>query len=511
MATPHHIRLAQALTAAEKVSLGHVIHSTDLPRKHREILLKSGFLTDVIKGWFLLARPQEKTGDTTIWQAAFWEFASAYLANRFGEDYCLSAEASLDLWADATQLPKQLIVMTRGIGSSTVELPNQLSILTYPEKKNFPAQRERRDGLLIMPLALALCRVTPRYFESSPLNAELLLRTARISEVSRVLLERSAVSAANRIAGAYIRMGFEKEARQIIGDMAAAGFKLAPLNPFPEAKRFLPASQIIRSPHIGRIEALWAQMRGRVLETFPQPRNVEPSPAAFFQHLKDIYVHDAYNSLSIEGYKVTPALIERIAGGDWNPDDPRDSRERDAMAARGYLEAFNAVKKSIADIFDGGSPGTVADRDLQSWYRALFSPSVTAGIISPASLAGYRAGPVYIRDSQHVPSPHGAVPDLMETLFALLKGEESAAVRGVLGHFVFVFIHPYLDGNGRMGRFLMNAMLAAGGYPWTIVRLSERRRYMEALEKASVKSDIGDFATFLVDEMNVVWPAPRAG
>ncbi|HEX5177158.1 MAG TPA: Fic family protein, partial [Chthoniobacteraceae bacterium] len=490
--------------AAKYATAGRVIRSVELPRKHREVLLKSGFLTEIIKGWYLFARPPEGARDTTVWQGAFWEFASSYLGDRFGEDYCLSPEGSLDLAVDATQIPKQLIVMTRGGGTGTVELPNQTSILTYSTPKNLP-QRERRLGVLTMPLAVALCRVGPRYFESSPLNAELALRTAHVSEVSRVLLELSAVAAANRIAGAYQRMGLPKEADQIVGDMTAAGFDVVPTNPFPEAKTFLSASEIIRSPHIGRIKALWAEMRGPTIEAFPEAEQPSPTSAAFFERLEDIYVHDAYNSLSIEGYQVSPELIERIRRGDWNPDNPRDAPEKDAMSAKGYLEAFNAVKKSIADIFAGSSPGDVVDRQLQNWYRALFSPSVAVGIVSPASLAGYRAGPVYIRGSQHVPPPREAVPDLMETLFGLLKTEPSAAVRAVLGHFIFVFIHPYMDGNGRIGRFLMNAMFASGGYPWTIVRLSERQRYMHALEKASVDTDIREFATFLGAEMKIVW------
>lgn len=509
MATPLHIRLSEALAAARKVARGHVIRSGDLPRKHREVLLNSEFLTGVIKGWYLLARPQEQRGDTTVWHGAFWEFVSAYLGDRFGEGYCLSADVSLDLWVDATQIPKQLIVITSGGGTGTVELPNRASILTYADARNLPARRERRHGVLIMPLAVALCRVAPRYFESSPLNAELALRAVRVSEVSRALLELSVVAAASRIAGAYRRMGLDKEAEQIVGDMRAAGFDVVPANPFPETKRFLPASEGIRSPHVGRIQALWAEMRGPVLEVFPKPKRATRRPKVFFKQLEDIYVHDAYNSLSIEGYQVTPELIERIRRGDWNPDDPRDAGERNAMAARGYLEAFNAVKKSIAEMFSGRSPGAVVDRDLQGWYRALFSPSVTAGIASAAALAGYRAGPVYIRGSQHVPPPRESVPDLMETLFGLLKTEPSGAVRAVLGHFIFVFIHPYMDGNGRIGRFLMNAMLASGGYPWTIVRLSERRRYMHALEKASVAGDIREFAEFLASEMKIVWPPPR--
>ena len=62
---------------------------------------------------------------------------------------------------------------------------------------------------------------------------------------------------------------------------------------------------------------------------------------------------------------------------------------------------------------------------------------------------------------------------------------------------MFVYIHPYMDGNGRMGRFLMNVMMASGGYPWTVIPVGERKTYMEALEKASVGEDIGPFADFL--------------
>jgi len=79
-------------------------------------------------------------------------------------------------------------------------------------------------------------------------------------------------------------------------------------------------------------------------------------------------------------------------------------------------------------------------------------------------------------------------------------------VRAVLGHHLFVFIHPYFDGNGRIGRFLMNAMLASGGYPWTIIRMNSRTRYMSALEQASVGGDIKPFAEFIVREMHA-WEA----
>jgi hypothetical protein len=214
--------------------------------------------------------------------------------------------------------------------------------------------------------------------------------------------------------------------------------------------------------------------------------------------LDELYAADAYNSLSIEGYRVSESLIERVRSGNWNPDnDENDRQNRNALAARSYWQAFQRVKTSLKPILAGENPGVVVRRDYDAWYAELFGPSVTAGILKAADLAGFRNGPVYIRRSMHVPANHEAVRELIPEFFELLQAETEAAVRAVLGHFVFVYIHPYMDGNGRMGRFLMNAMMAAGGYPWTIIPLERRATYMSALESASVNHDIKPFAEFL--------------
>ncbi|MGB5430334.1 Fic family protein, partial [Eudoraea sp.] len=120
------------------------------------------------------------------------------------------------------------------------------------------------------------------------------------------------------------------------------------------------------------------------------------------------------------------------------------------------------------------------DQDHSDWYRELFAPSVAAGILKPSDLAGYRTNQVYIAQSMYVPLNKNAVRDAMPVLFELLEKEEHAGVRAVLGHFIFVYIHPYMDGNGRMGRFLMNVMLASGGYPWTVIPVEGRDSYMQA-------------------------------
>ncbi|MEE8540878.1 MAG: Fic family protein [Desulfobacterales bacterium] len=85
----------------------------------------------------------------------------------------------------------------------------------------------------------------------------------------------------------------------------------------------------------------------------------------------------------------------------------------------------------------------------------------------------------------------------MPAFFDLLRDEPEPSVRVVLGHLVFVYVHPYMDGNGRIGRFLMNVMVAAGGYPWTVIPFDKRDDYMDALESGSVEQDIEPHAIFL--------------
>jgi Fic family protein len=245
-------------------------------------------------------------------------------------------------------------------------------------------------------------------------------------------------------------------------------------------------------------------MRQPIMERFPAAPDITRDVDTYLKRVDEIYLTDAYHSLSIEGYRVTAELIERVRNGGWNPEgDESDREHRNALAARGYWQAFQSVQESLKKILGGENPGVIADEDHSRWYEELFGPSVAAGIIKAVDLAGYRSGPVYIRRSMHVPPPREAVRDCMPVLFDLLKNEVEPAVRVVLGHFMFVYIHPYIDGNGRMGRFLMNTMLVSGGYPWTVVPVNERDEYMAALEEASARQDITRLAVFLARLVSV--------
>ncbi len=160
------------------------------------------------------------------------------------------------------------------------------------------------------------------------------------------------------------------------------------------------------------------------------------------------------------------------------------------MAAKGYYEAHLRVKDYIAKTLTVRPKRWPLHDALTGWYRALFSPSVVAGILKASDLAGWRNDQVFIRGALHVPLSKEAVRECMPVFFELLADEPHAAVRAVLGHFIFVYIHPYMDGNGRLARFIFNAMLVTGGYAWTIVPMEQRTPYMEALERASSYGEI---------------------
>lgn len=499
MAAPSE-KLARALEALKALQARGVvaIRSGDLDRLDRERLVRSGFLQPVIKGWYIPARPDEPAGESTAWYASFWDFCASYLTARFGEDWCLSPEQSIALHAGNRAVPRQLLVRARKGDNKITALPYDTSLLSVRYTMPDETDIETLNSLRLYALGPALIDCSPRYFGQNETDTRTALSLVRdASELLPNLLGGGHSVIAGRLAGALRNMGRDRIADDIIAAMRAAGYEVRESDPF-ETKPATILSGRERSPYVNRMRLNWHAMRESVIERFPKAPGLPKDHTAYLQQVEDVYVTDAYHSLSIEGYRVSAALIERVRHQNWDPDNNEEDREhRNALAARGYYQAFQAVKNSVAKVLEGENPGDVADAGHGTWYRELFAPGITAGLLQPADLAGYRGGPVYIRRSMHTPPNREAVRDLMPALFDLLREEQDPAVRAVLGHFMFVYIHPYIDGNGRMGRFLMNVMLAAGGYKWTVIPVEERNTYMAALEAASVDNNIVPFTTFL--------------
>ena len=504
MATPSE-KLAKSLEVLRALQdeNGHaVIKANELSRTHKARLLASGFIQEVIKGWFITSSPENPKGDTTSWYASFWDFVHIYLTSRFEDNWCLSPDQSLQILGGSRTVPKQLLVRSPKARNKVTRLIFNTSIFDIRTTLPVKSEIKSMDGLNIYSLENGLIACGADFFTRHPTDARTCLAMVKdASGLLAKLLDGGHSVIAGRLTGAFRNIGKDKIANEIIGTMKSAGYDVREIDTFADK---LPVTLSSRetSPYVNRIKIMWSQMRQTVINNFPKASGLANDVEDYLKQVEDNYSEDAYHSLSIEGYRVSPELIERVRSGDWNPEEKKeDNEQKNAMAARGYYLAFQEVKKSIKSILEGNNPGIVADRDHGTWYRELFAPSVTSGILKAADLAGYRNGPVYIKGSMHTPPNHEAVKDSMPVLFDLIKEETEASVRIVLGHFILVYIHPYFDGNGRIARFLMNTMMASGGYPWTVIPIDKRDDYMSALEKASVSNDISDFTKFISDRV----------
>jgi fido (protein-threonine AMPylation protein) len=511
MATLHQ-KLATSLEKLRKLQAGgrHVFRSNEFPRIDRERLLAQGFLREVIKGWLISISPGTAPGDTTPWFAAFWEFCARYCNFRFGKNWHLSAEQSLLLHAEDTVIPAQIVVYGKKGTNNTISLLFGASLYDLKSKMPRGADLMVKSGLRLFTPAAALARVSEDFMRRHPAEVHTVLAGIRDSSaILGPLLEGGHTVVAGRLAGAFARIGRTDIADQIVKAMKAAGHDVRRDDPFAEQQTF-GSLQAGVPAIVGRLQAFWSSLREQAIEAFPKAPGLPKDTDAYLKAIDEIYQSDAYHSLSIEGYRVTPELIDRVRAGRWNPEaHEADRKNRDALAARGYWQAFQSVKKAVAAIMTGAEAAALVRDAHRDWYREMFQPCVAAGLIEAQALAGYRTHPVYLQGSRHVPPRWEVVPDAMQAMFDLLQGEKDPAARIVLGHWLFGYIHPYPDGNGRMARFLMNAMLAAGGYPWTVIRVEDRDAYMAALESASVHMNIGPFAAFIAER--VKWSMEQAG
>ncbi|MFI3261680.1 MAG: Fic family protein [Rikenellaceae bacterium] len=488
--------LANSLTELQKIQNrdnSTVIKSNELSSTHLKRLINNGFLMPVIKGWYIISSPTVTQGDTTVWYASYWHFIKKYLTDRFENNWCLSAEQSLSIYSGSTIISPQIIIRSPKATNSKTDLIASTSIFALQANIPEKISNNNQYGLNLYPLEEAIIAASPAMYINDSLTMRTVLASVtNVDDILKILVDTGQTVRGGRVAGAFRNIGKGDFADEIISTLKRIGYDIREEDPFKEIISISPH----KSPYAIRIQLMWQDMREVVISNFNRKKS-KLSPKEFLQNMEAQYKLDAYHSLSIEGYKVTDELIDKVNSGSWKP-DTEDANTKNALAARGYWQAFQEVKNSVSDILiKKEDTAQVVKRDLQKWYSELFMPCIQAGIIKPSDIIGYRSNQVYIRNSMHTPLNPDALRDAMESLFKLIAEEDDARVRAVLGHFIFTFIHPYMDGNGRTGRFLMNVMMASGGYDWLIIPVNRRNEYMTALEKASVERNILPFVAFL--------------
>lgn len=487
--------LASSLNALKEIQKNGnftIVKSGELSPTHIRRLVSNNFLRPIIKGWYVITDPRVMPGDSTAWYASFWSFIARYANERYGNGWCLSAEQSLALHTGSTLVPNQVLIRAPKANNYVVELIPPTSIFNLGAELPSQIDKDNLYKLNLYTLHEAIIVATPTMYRNDALTMRTALSMVRDSSgILKILVDTGQTVRAGRIIGAFRNIGRVDIADEIAGTMKRIGYVIQEEDPFEEITKV----ELSQSPYVTRLRLMWQKMREGVIVNFTRSKN-KFSPHDYLDRMETQYTLDAYHSLSIEGYRVTDELIIKVRSGAWKPDGD-DADSKSALAARGYWQAFQTVKNSVSDILNGANGADVAERDLSAWHSEMFMPCVTAGIIKPSDIVGYRTHQVYIRNSMHTPLNPDILRDAMTALFELLKEEPEACVRAVLGHFLFTYIHPYMDGNGRVGRFLMNVMLASGGYDWLIIPVERRDEYMIALEKASVMGNIVPFTRFL--------------
>ncbi len=206
--------------------------------------------------------------------------------------------------------------------------------------------------------------------------------------------------------------------------------------------------------------------------------SLRPLSPEIVKRLREKFEVDmTYNSNAIEGNRLTLRetwLVLRrgitIRGKSVN----EHLEATNHAEAIGLLEKMADGKKEITEI------------DVLNLHAVILDK------ISPQDAGFYRHEQVFIEGSKVVLPNWRKVPELMKPVYIMLndksKGIEAIKSSAKLHHET-VRVHPFVDGNGRLARLLMNLRLMRAGFPPTVLRRDERRSYYTALEKA----DKGDF------------------
>jgi hypothetical protein len=295
------------------------VRASDLTRTHRERLHKKGFLQKIKKGWYIPVNPGELPGESTVWYASFWSFCAAYLNARFGEKWSLSPEQSLLLHVGNNRIPRQLLVRSPKAGNKITAFPHGTSIFeiraALPGKGDFVVT----DDLRLFSISAGLVSCGPGFFLQNETDARAALAMVKdASDLLSLLLEGGRTTVAGRLAGGFRNIGRDRIADDIFKTMQAADYHVREKDPFEHPLHLMPPLQEV-SPYVNRIQLMWQKMREPVIRHFPAPPGRSINGSAYLKAADNNFVTDAYHSLSIEGYHISPDLIQRVRMGDWNP------------------------------------------------------------------------------------------------------------------------------------------------------------------------------------------------
>lgn len=226
-----------------------------------------------------------------------------------------------------------------------------------------------------------------------------------------------------------------------------------------------------------------------ILKKKEQLDAARPLPTHTLRTLQEkLYLEWIYHSNAIEGNTLTlnetKVVLEGITVG--------GKTLREHLEVINHQEAILYVEEIIKN-----------EEALSEWQIKNIHRLVLKGIDD--YYAGvYRDQQVFISGAKHTPPASYLIQEKMVQMLEWYRYEGAALnaiERGAILHVIFVGIHPFIDGNGRTARLLLNLELMKDGYPPVIIKVENRLAYYEALDKAHTTEDFRDFTSLIEGEV----------
>lgn len=197
-----------------------------------------------------------------------------------------------------------------------------------------------------------------------------------------------------------------------------------------------------------------------------------------------------YNSNAIEGNTLTITETKVILEDGLTIGKGKSLREH--LEVINHKEAIDYIDDIVSKDMD------ISERVIKDLHYIILKS------IDNKNAGEYRRSNVLISGSNHRPPEHFFVNERKKELVEWYNNKNILHPIKLAAefHFKYVYIHPFINGNGRSVRLFMNLILMKNGYPITVIKTEDRDEYMKALEKASMLGEYDDFIEILAVAVN---------
>lgn len=475
-----------------------MVSAAEIPdRRQREFLKKAGYLFPVARGYWALKKPEDDAEE--VFLLIYWQAVEKVLSSY---TWSLRGPSALAVHNGAQAAQEHLMVRTKEKTNWKLTLPLGFTVnLRYDsyfdERLINNVEVAGRSIPVDIPelVFTELDKAKPKAVQSFVAGTKFdrLLIEAIYARKPRPVVFNRLVALAKESG----RSDLAADIKKIIETYTH--YQLAKRETV-KADEISSKPQLIHPPWVIRQEeqikefeaALEKELKAKIGRIKKRP--LKELLAQAREHKK----YDTYHSTTLEGYQITPEQVEALLSGIISEEESGPDyfdKLRNRMAIVGYSEAFDFVLEQVESDYEKPK---ISEQLVKETYAKLFKPSLDTKIVDLISLTTYRNIAAFIRGTNYIPPSWEKLSDLMFDYEQSIGAIKNPVIKAILAHYYFVAIHPYIDGNGRTARLLMNYTLLSAGYSWITIRADQRSEYFGALNKGTGDGGILPFGEFIL-------------